>query len=130
VSDSGGPETQGSSSAPPRVATDAAAIVERLTADHPSAVVEIEDRHERLNLREHEEKLDLRMKVGKELLFVMKLQMFAADLVFVLYGFWNGWDIPAVAIDGWLAATVIQVIGVVLVITRSLFPSSGNETPS
>lgn len=32
------------------------------------------------------------------------------------------WQVPTAAIQAWLAATVVQVIGIVLVITRSLFP--------
>jgi hypothetical protein len=42
--------------------------------------------------------------------------------VFVWYGDTNAWHIPALAITGWLAATVVQVMSVVLVITRYLFP--------
>jgi len=48
-------------------------------------------------------------------------QIVIADLVFVLYGFWRGWDIGS-AINVWLAAAVANVISVALVIVRSLFP--------
>jgi len=51
-------------------------------------------------------------------------QVICADVVFVLYA-QRGmhWRLPVSAIEAWLAATVIQVIGIVLVITRSLFPT-------
>ena len=45
-----------------------------------------------------------------------------ADVAFLIYGFWNGWDIPGSTISAWLGAVVVQVIAVGLVIARSLFP--------
>ncbi len=58
----------------------------------------------------------------------MVIQIIIADVAFYIYGYEhveNGhfWAIPAGAIQVWLGATVVQVIGVVLVIARSLFPS-------
>lgn len=50
------------------------------------------------------------------------------DTAFFFYGFNNDWRVPAAAMDAWLAAAVIQVIGVVLVITRYLFPDSGADS--
>jgi hypothetical protein len=55
------------------------------------------------------------------------IQVLIADTAFYIYGYENHWHVPASAIDAWLAATVIQVIGVVLVIVRSLFPSAGAD---
>ena len=50
----------------------------------------------------------------------------AADLVFIKYAHEKGWgDLPVGAIQAWLAATVVQVVGVVLVIARSVFPQDG-----
>jgi hypothetical protein len=53
----------------------------------------------------------------------MVAQLLIADTAFYLYGFENGWHIPTAAITTWLAATVIQIVGVVLVIAKNLFPS-------
>jgi hypothetical protein len=68
---------------------------------------------------------DLRLSkvVGYGALALMTAQVIVADTAFFLYGFGNDWKIPSSAIDAWLAAAVIQVIGVVLVITRYLFPT-------
>ena len=57
------------------------------------------------------------------LLGVAVVQLAVADAAFLIYGFWNDWRVPAVAIDGWLGATMVQTIGVVLVIVRALFGS-------
>jgi hypothetical protein len=68
-------------------------------------------------------KLDLRRRIGWFALLLTGGQVFCADVVFILYA-WLGmhWVVPTAAIQAWLAATVVQVIGIVLVITRSLFP--------
>jgi hypothetical protein len=49
-------------------------------------------------------------------------QVVIADIAFLTYGFWNGWEIPGSTISAWLGAVVVQVIAVGLVIARSLFP--------
>lgn len=52
-------------------------------------------------------------------------QILCADTVFVLYATWGvHWNLPVAAIESWLAATVVQVIGLVVIITQSLFPRS------
>jgi hypothetical protein len=45
----------------------------------------------------------------------------------LIYGFWNGWDIPGSTIIAWLSSTVVQVITVALVVTKSLFPSIAHD---
>ena len=54
----------------------------------------------------------------------MAIQVLVADGAFYLYGASYGWHIPVGAIQVWLAATVVQIIGVVLVIAKSLFPAA------
>lgn len=58
------------------------------------------------------------------------IQVGIADIVFVIYGFWNGWDIPGGTMNAWLGATVVQVIAVALVVARSLFPSRDRNRAS
>jgi hypothetical protein len=58
---------------------------------------------------------------------MMMLQILIADIAFYWYRYEHiehgrHWQIPVGAIQVWLAATVVQVIGVVLVIASSLFP--------
>lgn len=79
---------------------------------------ELVTENERLKLKQRKV---LALVAGMAALF----QVLCADAVFVTYA-WHGmhWRVPAAAIESWLAATVVQVIGVVLVITRSLFPSN------
>jgi hypothetical protein len=89
------------------------------SADPPPRPARFDD----LERRKRESDLGLRRVVGYGALTLMALQIATADVAFYLYGASNSWDIPVAAINGWLAATVIQVVSIVLVITRYLFPS-------
>jgi hypothetical protein len=51
------------------------------------------------------------------------VQVAIADLVFLIYGFANGWELPAGTMPAWLGAAVAQVIAVAIVVARSLFPT-------
>lgn len=80
----------------------------------------------KIDLARKEADLRLSKVVGYGALMLMAAQLTVADSAFFLYGEGNAWKIPAAVINAWLAAVVIEVIGVVLVITRYLFPS-GSE---
>jgi len=72
------------------------------------------------------ERLQISVKLAKLIgygaLIAVTVQVVLADIAFFVYGFENGWKIPAEAISAWLAAIVIQVIGVVLVVAKDIFP--------
>jgi hypothetical protein len=73
--------------------------------------------------------LKLQKIVGYGALFVMIVQLVLADGVFIGYAFATGWgNLPTGAIQAWLGATVIQVVAVVLIIARSLFPHGGRHS--
>jgi len=65
---------------------------------------------------------EMRKDVAERIFKAISVQVVIADLAFLVYGFWNGWEIPGSTIDAWLGAVVVQVIAVGLVIARSLFP--------
>lgn len=67
--------------------------------------------------------LKFRNVYGWVLLGALLAQLALADAVFIVYA-WRGvhWDIPGPVMTAWLSATVVEVIGVVYAITRSLFP--------
>lgn len=53
----------------------------------------------------------------------MVAQLIAADTGFFLYAQWGkNWDVDSSIMHVWLGATVVEVIGIVLVVTRYLFP--------
>jgi len=56
----------------------------------------------------------------------MVVQLAVANIVFIKYCHNIDWgNVPTGAIQAWLASTVVQVVGVVLVIARSVFPQDG-----
>ena len=77
----------------------------------------------RIGLEKDRADLGLRRLVANWALGLALAQIVVADVGFFIYGFTNHWHVPAAAIDAWLAATVVEVISVVLVITRYLFPA-------
>jgi hypothetical protein len=88
-----------------------------------------------LDEREHEQKLTLQRLFAEQehglrqsyadwILRMLGAQFLVADIVFVAFA-WGGkhWDLPPDVIEVWLAATVIQVVGIVAIVTRHLFPN-------
>jgi hypothetical protein len=64
----------------------------------------------------------LRYPVAIGALIVMVLQVAASNVIFSWYGDTNAWSISAAAITAWMGTTVVEVIGVVLVVMNYLFP--------
>ena len=69
------------------------------------------------------QEIDLRTTYARNIMRMLVAQFFIADAVFVAYA-WAGrnWNLSAQVIDVWLGATVVQIVGVVQIVTRSLFP--------
>jgi hypothetical protein len=75
-----------------------------------------------------EQEHGLRQKYADWILWLLGAQFVVADAVFVAFA-WagRGWDLAPGVIEVWLAATVVQVVGVVAVVTRHLFPNRDGE---
>lgn len=73
-----------------------------------------------------EQEHGLRQKYADWIIWLLAAQLMVADAVFVTFA-WAGrsWDLSPGVIEVWLAATVVQVVGVVAVVTRHLFPGPG-----
>lgn len=70
--------------------------------------------------------LRLRKRVGNFALGAVTAELIVANTVFVVYaGVGEHWKLPTAAINVWLGATVVQVIGILYVIAHYLFPRSG-----
>ena len=65
--------------------------------------------------------------LGYAAFWVVGAQLVIADAAFIWYAFARDWDIPPEVMIGWLSATVVQVVGVVLVIARHLFPTRSGK---
>jgi hypothetical protein len=96
----------------------------------PEMPVEYQHLEEQLKLQEirlkrkyAKQEIDLRREYARGLLTVLSVQLCVADVVFVVFA-WAGerWHLSDGVIQIWLAAVVVQVIGVVTVVTQHLFP--------
>lgn len=66
----------------------------------------------------------LRQSYADWIIRVLGAQLLVADAVFIVFA-WVGrdWNLSSGVIEIWLAATVVQVVGVVAIVTRHLFPN-------
>jgi glutathione S-transferase len=84
-----------------------------------------QERAQGLSLRQlfAEQEHGLRQMYADWILWLLGAQFVIADAVFVAFA-WvgKGWDLPPGVVEVWLAATVVQVVGVVAIVTRHLFP--------
>lgn len=70
----------------------------------------------------------LRKYYGWALLGMLFAQVIAADVIFCLYATHGvHWKIPSTTMNVWLGATVVQVVGVVLVVVHYLFPDQSGK---
>lgn len=78
---------------------------------------------DRLQVQDLEQDIRLKKRYAGWLLTAMMVQLFVANTVFVVYA-WAGmnWRLSTSVINVWLGATLAEVVGVVLVVTRYLFP--------
>ena len=83
------------------------------------------DPHDHAGIRGFDLRQDVELKrrYAKWLLILIAAQLVVADLIFVVYA-WagRGWELSPGVIEVWLAATLIELVGVVAVVTRYLFP--------
>jgi hypothetical protein len=73
------------------------------------------------------QELELRAAYAKGLLAILAGELIVVTVIFWLYAeVGHGWSIPEGVIQIWLWATVVQIVGVVTVVTRYLFPNRDN----
>jgi hypothetical protein len=82
------------------------------------------ERAQRLDLKKTfaDQEHALRQRYAGSILWILALQLLIADLVFIAFA-WAGedWELSSGVMEVWLGATVVQVVGVVFVVTRHLF---------
>src|SRR4051794_34016633 len=80
-------------------------------------------RKERLEGDDLEQSIKLKRFYGLGILLLMGLQLIVVNAVFVFYSDYGyHWHPPEGVVQIWLTATFVQIVSVVVVITRSLFP--------
>jgi hypothetical protein len=95
-------------------------------AEHQQRMNEAAVRERETHATQVEENRELRKRIANQVSLAVALQVAIADAAFLTYGFWNHWNIPGSTMIAWLSSTVVQVIAVGLVVTKSLFPSASD----
>lgn len=134
-----GPSGSGSESAPRQDA--AAALSEAIESIATGAVRDstLPEHLRHLPERERAQELDLKRLFATQehelreyyatwILKILATELAITDAVFVTFA-WvgEGWDLSPGVIEIWLAATVVQIVGIVLVVTRHLFPERDRQ---
>lgn len=78
--------------------------------------------------QDFEQDIALKKMYAKWLLVAMSVQIGFANVGFFWYGIQNAWEIEPVVMQFWLSAAVVQVIGIVYVVARYLFPRRDNNS--
>jgi hypothetical protein len=83
---------------------------------------------EQLQNEDLRQTIELRKMYAKRVLWGLFIQVLIADIVFILYARQGvNWDIPESTMDVWLGATVVQIVSIVLIVTRHLFPGQDQK---
>lgn len=75
----------------------------------------------------------LRRRLGTTAIVVVVIQLFICDAFVLLYGLYcksNGWEIPPQVVISWMASTIVEIVGLLLVMAKSLFPVNGKRDES
>jgi hypothetical protein len=100
-------------------------LLEQIGLTDPTSVKKLPpSRKEELEGDDLEQLIHLKRFYGRWILIMMAAQLIVVNAGFLLYG-WIGyhWAPPDGVVQVWLTATFVQIVSVVVVITRSLFPA-------
>jgi hypothetical protein len=87
--------------------------------DQPQPLHSMDD----LARRDRQQNIELRNSYARGLLDLLGFQIIVSNVVFVVYAtFGHGWEVPNSVINVWLGSVVVELVGVVTVITKHLFP--------
>jgi hypothetical protein len=74
------------------------------------------------------QEIELRETYAKGLIAILAVELVVVNVIFWFYAEkGKNWNIPDGVIQIWLGATVVQVVGVVTVVTRYLFPNRDSQ---
>ena len=99
----------------------------------PKSRVEIVSSDEELSLaalksRDRKQTISLKRTLAYFAIVAVSVQLLCANVMFALYLWTPEWreNTPPEVIIAWMSATVVEVIGIVVIIARNLFPANEN----
>jgi hypothetical protein len=86
-----------------------------------------EERLTELTVQDRRQRVQLKRHLAYGAFAAVGLQLLVANAAFYVYGFANAWEIEPEVMVAWLSATVVETIGIVLIIARNLFPQPHDD---
>ncbi len=110
-------------------------LEEGATSDAPAMPEALRFLTEKAQLQEIElkkeyatQEIELRETYAKGLLAILAVELVVVNVIFWIYAEQGkNWNIPDGVIQIWLGATVVEIVGVVTVVTRYLFPNRNSQ---
>jgi hypothetical protein len=113
----------------PEVAAAEGEIKQALQSGTAREAKELPPHLQNLPERNQAQEIQLRRFYATWLLVGLGIELLIANAVFVLYAaVGRHWKLEAAVVDVWLGQTVVQVVGIVHVVTRHLFPEGEAKT--
>lgn len=94
----------------------------------PTGAQAVQEELNRAQRRDVRTDSHLRAALGYGSVIAAALQLVSANIAFYIYAIHEHWKLPPEVMIGWLGATVAQIVGIVLVIAKYLFPDGGGGT--
>lgn len=88
------------------------------------------DRIADLRFKDHEFDHRLKKMLGYEGMAAAFVQLVVANAVFIVYllvAACHGREVSAVVVAGWFSATVVEVLGIVAIVAKYLYPAAGSD---
>jgi hypothetical protein len=82
---------------------------------------------EQLRHQDYLQDIILRRTYARWMLLILAGELVFVNALFALYTWKNEWDVTGRTMEVWLGSTVVQIIGVVYVVTRYLFPRRDHD---
>jgi hypothetical protein len=81
------------------------------------------------DLRRKKGDTDLKLMVAHASLWMTGIELAFVNAIFVLYLINNHWHASSAVLNVWLGASAVQVFGIILAVTRHLFPPAPKQGP-
>jgi F420-0:gamma-glutamyl ligase-like protein len=95
-----------------------------IVANEPARKLVTElDRERDANVKDLVQDTELKKRVAHFTMWATAVQLLVADALFLVYCVSQWRNIPVGAIDVWLGAAVIQVVGLMAIVSHYLFPN-------
>lgn len=111
----------------PQTGNEEASVYEEDTSTE-NALKTVTLRREETFLQNQQQNLALRKRIANVAMWAVGIQMALANLLFAKYMCAVSFQPEPVVMISWMTSTVVQIVGIAMVVTRNLFPSRNGDS--